>query len=242
MIKQFILFSFALLISAAVFAVEIEFPPEELPSESVTPILDSRQAVRSRLVNFTKRFEFQGGTGFFLDEPFYKNQFMGLTGLYHFNETWGMGFSYFSWVLGLSSYSTQFTEETPSLRLDFGRAKQLENAMVFSAHQRLMYGKISWSKGAVTPMSLNALYEIGMGKYGSRTLPFAAVGFGHRIFFTYKAGFVLNLKLVYKQIVDPLSVKDGLSTVYTPAAPTEGTFGTKFKLGSGLDLNFFYLF
>ncbi len=233
---------FLLLCSFSAFAVDIQFPPEELPSESVTPILDSRQAVRSRLVSFEKRFEFQGGTGYYLDEPFYQNQFFGLTGLYHFNETWGVGFSYYSWVLGLSDYSKQFESDLPSLKLNFGRGRQFENALVFSLHQRLMYGKISWSKGYVTPMSLNMLYETGMAKYGKRSLPFISAGFGHRVFFNLKMGFVLNLKMVYRQIFDPVSIADGLSATYNPIAPSEDSFKTKFKLGSGLDVNFFYLF
>lgn len=63
----------------------IQFPTEELATESVMPVFDQPAVVRNRVVELAKRFEVGILMGYALTEPFYNPLQLGATFTYHIN-------------------------------------------------------------------------------------------------------------------------------------------------------------
>ena len=228
---------FVCLLASTAGAVEVSFPEEELPSEVVTPILDSRDAVRSRLVAMTGRFDVSLLTGWILDEPFYNNQYLSVSSVYHFNEGWGLGFEYLKFTSGPSSYGDQFKGSTQ--KLDFSRAPQVKSVMGLMLQKYFLYGKISWSKDTVTPIAAYFAADLTMADYGTKNLPWFSLGAGQKIFFGRNWGAEISLKAMVRQQINPLSQELSLNS--TPA-PNTSTFTTKTKIGEDLQIKGFYYF
>ena len=218
-------------------AEEIQFPENELPSESVVPVLDYPQAVQSRLLSFSKRFELDASTGWLLDEPFYQNQYSSISAFYNWTEFSGLGLKYLIFFQGLSDYSKQFANSGANLHLD--RAPGPQNAILLTYEYRLLYGKISFSKDVITPISIFSFVEGGTMKYGSRSLPLLGLGIGQKTFFNTHWGMQLLLEVQYRQALDPLSANIRGDA---PTIAAEGDFGTKTELGTNLGLSLIYLF
>ncbi len=215
-------------------AIEVSFPADELPSEVVVPILDSREPVKSRIVKMKERFDAQVGFGYLLDEPFYKNQFFSVGMLFHPNEKIGFGLSYLAVGSGLSDYGTQFGKTGNQLNLS--KAPSLKSAISAVFQYQFMYGKISWTKDTITPVSYHSQGEISWASYGSKNLPWLSAGVGQRIFFDKNWGTDLTMKLMYRQQIDPLS-----KSITGTSAPSESEFGSKYKLGADIRFGLYYL-
>lgn len=223
----------ALLISMleTAHAETIALTDDELPNESVVPTLDSPLAVKNRTLSFSKRWSGQAGTGWLLDEPFYQNlYFEGRLG-YHWNETSGIAFKFMSWSKGVSTYGQQFTS------LNFNYAHGPESGFGASYENRFIYGKVSFAKDLVLPVSMSSTYDLGMIQYGSKSLPYAGVGLGNSIYVNQSLGLTLGVKFLIRQAFDPLS--QSLRTQATP--PTDGDFKSVIRYSTSLDLGLIYL-
>ena len=84
-----------LIVSLFLFSIDgysssIEFPEEELATDTVLPKFDNQTMVKNRYVTTKGRFEIQGGMGFNLAEPLYNNKSFHLGLGYNFTETHGV--------------------------------------------------------------------------------------------------------------------------------------------------------
>ncbi|OFZ29139.1 MAG: hypothetical protein A2622_13940 [Bdellovibrionales bacterium RIFCSPHIGHO2_01_FULL_40_29] len=225
-----------LLLSLSSNAVEIQFPQEELPNESFPPQLDSPQAVISRKLTFTKRFEPQVSYGWLLDEPFYQSGYVAAGLGYSWSEFHNITVRYLSWNKGLSDYSNQFA--STNARLQFDRSHGPESGYSLAYHNRFLYGKVSFSKNWITPITLSAIYEGGMINYGGKTLPFGGVGLGNAWYFSKNWSFDIGIRIYLRQVLDPLSA-DLRAALPVPA---ESSFGTTMRVSTNLNLGIQYLF
>ncbi len=204
---------------------------DELPNESVTPILDSPYAVQEKSLKFTKRWQAQLGTGWLMDEPFYQNMFGDVRMLYHWSESSGLGLRYMNFPKGVSTYGQQFT----SLNFDYGHGPETGYGFIYE--NRFIYGKFSFSKATVLPITIQTSWELGMIQYGSKSLPYGGVGVGNSVFFNTKWGLSLTVKFLARQAFDSLS--QSLRTRATP--PQDSDFTIKNSFSTGLDLGLIYL-
>ncbi len=225
---------FQFVCNAQAQTVDLEFATEELSPDTLTPVLDSPIAVMSRRLSYKKTIETALLGGWMLDEPFYSNQFLGLSFLYSSDEFTGYGLAYRKWSSGISSYSEQF-KGANSLNLAYGYGPDMSATFLYE--RRSFYGKISFSKGYVMPVSIGSQFELGAIKYGSRMLPIASVSLCHKIYFTNSSGIQTNLRLAFHQALDPLSVDLKATT-----RPSEGDFATTTDTSTMLDLAYVYLF
>lgn len=238
------IFSSALLLAvffSVVAKADIQFPEDEIPSESVIPKLDSPRAAMNRTVQFSKKWETKLTYGFLLDEPFYQNGFVSIGQGYSWNEISGVTLRYMKWGSGLSDYSNQFAGTSRSLQ--FGRAPGPDMGFSGSYDYRFFYGKVSFSKKTVLPTVLGSVFELGMIKYGSRQLPFFGTGLVNTYYFTKPGntshwGATIGVRLYLRNLVDPLSKDLGAAS----AVPSESDFGTTTRISTTFDLGVQYLF
>lgn len=214
--------------------VEIQLAPEDLPSESVTPKLDSPSAVRSRLINFRSRFELVLNQGFLLDEPFYKNTYRGLEVIYNFNEVAGLGVKFQMHDKGMSNYSQQF-RETSQVRYDL--APQPSSSMALSYHHRVMYGKLSFSQNSVWQSALLTGIEVNNVKYEKTTTTGGGIFVSQKNYFTKHWSIGLTYMFRAMQILDPNTI-----SLVNKTTAEETEFKKKFEVGHSLDVSLSYLF
>lgn len=236
-----LLVSFVIFFSCGSYAQDVFFPEDEIPSESVIPLLDSPKATLNRTVEFTKKWESKLTYGFLLDEPFYQNSFLSLLIGYSWSESSGLSLGFMKWGQGLSDYSKQF--EGTANNLKFDRARGPDLGYYLSYDYRFFYGKVSFSRTTVIPTIMSANLDGGMIRYGSRQLPFFGGGISNSWYFTTVRnkphwGLNLSVKIYARNAMDPLS-KDlkGAS-----AAPSESEFGTVTRISTLLNLGAQYLF
>ena len=91
----------------SVFAETIQFPTEELATESVLPVFDQPTSVRNRVVSLSKRIEIGFLGGYALTEPFYNPFQIGGTLSYHINEDHGINLFGTTFLTGLSNEASQ---------------------------------------------------------------------------------------------------------------------------------------
>jgi outer membrane beta-barrel protein len=231
-----IIFLFVCLLGFASWAEEVAIPDSELSKEVSYPLLDTPRAVVNRILTFTNRVEVEFGPSWILDEPFYQNQSFDLGIFFHWSEFSGVGLRYMHWATGLSDYAKQFGKGTNPL--DLNRSNGPENGYSAEYEYRLFYGKISVGKETVFPISIRATGELGMISYGVKTLPFAAAGIGNRFFFNRNFGINADMKVMYRDAIDPVSANlTGSGTV-----PARSDFSSKYRLNMGLNLGVLYLF
>lgn len=200
-----LVFCTALILSGQVLAEtkEVQFSTDELPSESVTPVLDFPQAVQSRLLTFSQKFDVTPFYGWMLDEPFYQKEFFGVQANYSTDEVNSFGFRFQAWTQGISSYGKQFEESSANLRFDWARGPQA--AAMFNYEAKFMYGKISIAKGTVLPTVVYGILQAGTINYGNRNLPLFGLGLGQKFFLTKRWGLQFQLQQWLHQQLDPLS-------------------------------------
>lgn len=220
--------------------VEIEIPDDELPSERVFPKLDSPAAVLSRKLTFSRKIEVRLNVGWLLDDPFFQNQYFGIMGAYHLNETHGLGFKYKSWGSGISSYSKQLGQNPNNV--EYSKAPGPKTSMSGVYEYNAFYGKVSFSQNKVYQFVLAGELEAGLMKYGSKSLPLFGIGGAQKFFFTKHFGAAIDLRLLYHQFLDPNSVvlRPGQPN-YNPN-PKESDFAEKFQISNELNLSVMYLF
>jgi outer membrane beta-barrel protein len=223
----------------AAHAATVEFAPEELPTESVVPVLDSNMAVKKKLIPFTHRLELGLTYGSVIDEMFFNNTMLGIEAFFHMSEDYALGFKYYSRDSGLSSYSEQFEQGTGSgNKLDFSAAPQPKSIMALTYRWDLLYGKVSFGKNAILPTTFNMDIDLGMNEYGGQALPYSSIGIGQKLYAWKHWGISLNYRFMFYQILDPVST----SIVASNPAPSESDFEKKLQISQGIDLGLSYLF
>lgn len=188
----------------------IEFPEEELASESVLPVFPELSTVRDRNVVTDGRFELGVMGGQSLTEPVFNPWNAGITATYHFTEEHAVNLFTTFFFQGLSSngenlHSIETTNgSTTELRPEYAPAPKylgLANYQ-FTA----FYGKISLSKATVMNLSLYGLAGGGMIAIGDVTKPVVNIGLGQKFYFNSSFALRFDLRLAAYQGPNPLSI------------------------------------
>lgn len=218
-------------------AAMIEFAPDELPAETVVPVLDSNMAVKSKLIPLNRRFELGFTYSSIIDEMFFNNSLMGIEGNFYITEATGIGLKYLTRGSGLSTYSDQFSQT--SQQLDFTVAPAPTTIMAATYRWVFLYGKVSFSKDLVLPTSIHLDLDLGLNTYGDQNLPYSSIGVGQRLYWKKHWGVLLAYRFLIHQVVDPISTNIGNTA---PTTPTESDFTKKIQFSQGIDLGLSYLF
>lgn len=238
--KFLIAIFFILLFNISAFAETevIEFPEEELATESVLPKFDRTVAVKNKFIEFSKRYELGGYFGLALNEPFFNTNKVGLSGTYHLSEDGGINVMYSHWLGGVSSYSKQLEDE---FGLDFSRAPAPKGLLLASYELKAYYGKMSLSKKVTTHLSLYGLFGLGMAIFENKSYPALNLGLGQKFFFTKNLAARFDLRLVMHNAPVPTSAPDkGLRT--NRPVPEKSEFDDSLTYNTNLDIGLIYLF
>ncbi|WP_374073656.1 outer membrane beta-barrel domain-containing protein [Bdellovibrio bacteriovorus] len=233
--KRFILLA-TFFIACGGQAEVIQIEADELPTESVIPLLDSNMAVKNRSIPFTGRLELGFMTGTVIDEMFFNNTLWGIQLFYYFNEDSAWGLKYADRLKGLSSYSEQF--QSTSAQLDFQKAPSPSTVIAASYRWSFLYGKMSLSKETVVPTVFSIEADLGVHKIGTQNLPWTSAGISHKVFVKKHIGVGLSYRLLLYQTLDPVSADVGSAA----PTPSESDFDKKIQISQSLDVAVTYLF
>lgn len=212
-----------------------ELDADNLPTESVVPSVDSNLVVRNRLVSFAKRWDLNLSYGLVIDEMFFDNKFFSLATYYNFTEDTAFGIKYLSRSAGQSDYAKQFAQTLSNVNLSKSPAPSSLTAL--SYRYSFLYGKVSFSRDLVLPMSLDTQVDAGMHKVGTQSLPYTAAGVSQKFFLGKNWGIGLTYKIMFYQTVDPVSAFVG-----TGFQPNESDFTKKLQISQAFGLDLSYLF
>ncbi|AHZ83945.1 outer membrane beta-barrel domain-containing protein [Bdellovibrio bacteriovorus] len=224
-----------LLLGRSLEAATIEFSEEELPSESVVPVLDSPLAVKNKLVKPKGRLELGVNAGYIIDEMFFNNVLWGTSVFYHSSDYKAWGIKYLGRMTGLSTYSEQF--EGTSQGLDFNKAPAPGAMLLGSYRWTFLYGKLSFSKDLVLPTQFSLEFDLGVQQSGQQNLPLTAAAISHRLYMKRQFALAATYRLLLYQMLDPVSADIGTGTT-----PSESDFSKKIQISQGLELGLSYLF
>jgi outer membrane beta-barrel protein len=203
------------------FAATIEFPEGELASESVLPVFDHPESVKSRNVKTAKRLELGGFMGYALTEAFYNPLSYGVNGTYHFDEVHGINLVGAFNVQGLNDYGNQLnpvpgTSPPQNLNIQYAPAPKY---LILANYQRTaFYGKLSLAKDYVMNLSLYGFAGAGMIGIGDVSKPVANFGIGQKFYFTPSLAFRADLRFLVYQGPDPVSKNLVAATSVQPAS------------------------
>ncbi len=252
-VNRFILF-FVLLVIAMmlsprpVFAASkrqvIEFPDEELASESVLPVFDHPEAVKNRLVPTAKRLELGIFGAYSMTEAFFNPLAYGTNITYHLGETSGINLMAQMYMSGISNYGKQLnpipgpngTPGTTNLNIQFAPAPKY--LLLANYQHTAFYGKISLTKDYVMNLSLYGLLGAGAMGVGDTTAPVVSIGIGQKFYFGSSFAFRFDLRGIAYNGPDVLSGPD-LNTKTSEVSASQ--FSNKLQFGTLLSAGVVFL-
>jgi outer membrane beta-barrel protein len=223
-------------------AETMEFPEEELATESVLPVFDKKMVVRNRAITTEKRFEIGGGVGLNLIEALYSNITYNLTSTYHFTETHGLNIDFIMANTDLSNMGEDLKAgKGIATNFDASLAPSPEY-LIFGNYQfTTYYGKVSISKQKALNLSLYGLLGAGLVNWSDSTQPALNVGFGQKFYINNHFAVRLDLNLAAYRGPDPTSPKDN-APLYNTGKKSSDEFETIFYFRSFLRGALVYLF
>lgn len=233
----FITFCFLLPISAR-SADMIELPEDELAKESVTPVFDRPDTVRSRKVVTEDRWDLAGFYGTALTEPIANLSKLGLALYYHTSEDHAFGVLYAKNFSGLSDYAKQLNKQ---FTLDFDRAPAPDYTLMADYNLKMFYGKMSLSKKLVLNLSLYGSLALGIVKYVHKSYPAVAIGIGQKFYLTPQTALRFDLRLYGHQAPIPF-LAGSPGVLESSAKPSHNDFKERFTYSTNLEIGVSYLF
>lgn len=164
----------------------IEFPQDELESETVLPIFDRINVVKSRNVELENRVEIDFGLGFALTEALYDNKSFFVEGSYHLSDTSSVALMYSSLMEGLSNTGNDLKEGKGLLggRKFDPSLKPHPKSYLFADYKiNAYYGKISLSKKEVMNLNLYGILGAGLVGFGDSQKLGINFGLGNKFYF-----------------------------------------------------------
>jgi outer membrane beta-barrel protein len=231
---------FALLVlTESVRAEVIEFPEEELATETVLPKFDRPTSVKDRNVVTDGRFEIGGYYGFNTTEPIYKQNKIGFNLAYHWSEYSAIDLNYAQWGSGLNTLYTDGlavcgTANAPCL--DFSRAPVLKNSIYLNYEWKIFYGKISVTKNGVTNLSVYPIIGAGMTMFEHKSYPGIDFGVGQKYYFGNRVALRADLKFQYSQATNPFLGNQQLRADDLSKDPAPSAFKDKWDMSTILDV------
>ena len=220
----------------------IEFPKEELASESVLPVFDHPEATKARLVTTAKRIEVGAFGTYAMTEAFYNPLSFGGMLTYHLDETNGINLMGTFNLGGISHYADQLNPIRDPTGVPTGFA-HLEYApapkyLVVGSYQfTAFYGKISFTKEGVMNLHLFGLAGLGAMGIGDATVPVLSLGIGQKFYFGRSFALRVELRGLAYNGPDPIS--RNLSPVTT--VQSASTFDSKLQFVPLLSAGAVYL-
>ncbi len=219
--KVLYLFLF-ILISAISFeghASSIEFPEEELATDTVLPKFDNQTMVKNRYVNTKERFEIQGGMGFNLTEALYNNKSFHLGLGYNFTETHAVQLVGMFMMEGLSENGEALKRgEGIFGSLDAELAPHVEQMVLLDYQFTAWYGKISITKNTIWHMSLYGLLGASYVGFTDSSTVALNVGFGQKFYLTRNLALKTDFRFHFYQGPNPASSDQALETGSQPVS------------------------
>ena len=197
--------------SFSALAETIEFPEEELATESVLPVFDKTVVVRERTVKTAGRIEVGGGAGLNLVEPLYEQMVFNLTGSYHFDEINAVNFNALFISDGLSNAGTDLRAGEglqPGNSFDASLAPTVQSMYFLNYQFTAYYGKVSVTKQTTMNLSLYGTAGVGMVNWSDASEIGLSAGIGQKLYFTPNVALRLDLNLSMYQGPDPTSPKN----------------------------------
>lgn len=179
----------------------IKFSEQELPRESVLPVFDNPEAVKSRHVPFSNRVELGIFGGATVNDPFYNTFPIGGSVAYHFNDLHAFA------IVG-SYHIQQQTQYVPQIQALNGgagipfTASSSPQMMVMGEYEFTpYYGKISITKQGTMNLSISMTASGGFISQTSSLETDNGFGFGlglnQRLFFTRNFGLKIDGKAIF---------------------------------------------
>lgn len=229
---------------AATAKQTIEFPEDELASESVLPVFDHPEAVKNRLVPTAKRLELGLFGAYSMTEAFYNPIAYGVQASYHLTETHGLNLMAQMYSTGISNYADQLNpiplpsgqRGTTSMNLQYAPAPKM---LLLANYQYTgFYGKISLTKDYVMNLSLYGLLGAGAMTIGDMTAPVVSIGLGQKFYFGSSFAFRFDLRGLAYNGPDVLTGPD-LNTARSEVSASQ--FTNKIQFGTLLSAGVVYL-
>lgn len=205
-------------------AETIQFPTEELATESVLPVFDQPASVRNRTVSLSKRIELGLLMGYALTEPFYNPLQLGGTLSYHINEDHGINIFGTTFLSGLSSEASQLNpipNTAPPINANLQYAPAPKYLVLASWQYSAYYGKLSFTKDYVMNLHLYGLLGAGMFGIGDSSNPVVSAGLGQKFHVTPSLSVRFDLRALIYQGPNPASVPLDSATSVQPASRFE---------------------
>jgi outer membrane beta-barrel protein len=239
MIRRLLIFALAAVsVAPQARAEKVEFPEEELATESVLPVFDQPSTVKKRNVSTAKRLELGGFIGAGLNEAFFDLTLFGLNVGYHFTEMSGVQFLFSA----ISAKSSQFVPQlnslgTPSTRLNLQYLPQPKWYSLIAYEFTPYYGKLSITKQTVINQSIYITGGVGMVNINNEeNSPALVGGLGQNYYFSPKWGMKLDFKGLLFQSPDPLTAN--LSSDTETASTSRFSKTTNFNITITIGMTF----
>jgi len=186
-----------LFVSQARAAETIEFPAEELASESVLPIFDNPVSVKNKSIRTAGRWELGPTFGMSLLEPFYNPFNYGASLSYHMKEETGVNIFGVMFAQGLSANAQGLNPipgKTVSVNLQYAPAPKY----LFLANYQYtgFYGKISVTKSYVMNLGVYGLVGAGVFGIGDSTNPALDIGIGEKLYFSPNWSLRIDFRII----------------------------------------------
>lgn len=212
-------------------AVKIQFPEDELASESVLPKFDNPEPVKNRNVVTQGRFEITGMFGWTLNDVFVDPLTFGGIATYHLTEIHALQFYYNKFSAKENDYPAQIEDET---NVGIPNPAIPDSAMLLAYQITPYYGKLSITKQGVTNMSFYG--TAGVGTYavdGDSNFAMSA-GLGSKIYLTNRFSIRLDYRWFFFQAKDPINeVDQGANGSIDKTLEARAQFNSILTVGAG---------
>jgi outer membrane beta-barrel protein len=224
------------------YADVVEFPEEEIATETVLPVFDRVEAVKNRNIVLRNHFEVGIGGGLSLNEAFYNPLTFNVDLTYHLTEVHAVNLVGLFRMDGLNGYGTDLRsgKGLTGDSFDASLAPHPKYMLLGNYQFTAYYGKISITKSEV--MNLTLFGDAGLGYIGMNGLNSIALsaGVGQNFYFTKRLSLRLDLRLLMYKAPDPTSL--GPNSLQTGSvAPSPGSFSQILTFGTLLTGSVAYL-
>jgi len=228
-------------LSSTAFAeVKIQFPEEELATESVLPVFEDRIAVRNRKVEHKGKFEINLMGGMVTSEPIYDPLNFGLSLSYHFNNTQGIHIMGTMFSDGLSDSGKSLRDGNVigdgggSTSITFDASKAPHKEFMLAAHYQYTayYGKISLTRDKIMNLSVSGLLGGGFYMMDGLTAPTVNFGLSQRYYFNSRIA--LRFDILFSVYNGPDITSAGPLRATDTSKPDPGEFEKSMQFDSNI--------
>lgn len=188
-------------------SVKIQFPEEELATESVLPKFDNPDPVKNRNVVTSGRFEVTGMFGWTLNDVFVEPITIGALVTYHLTEIHAMQFYANKFSAEINSYPKQIQDETSIAIPD---PAVPESAYLLSYQITPYYGKLSITNQTVANMALYGTAGVGTYNVDGQNNFAMSGGLGAKFYLTSRFNLRLDYRWLFFNARDPIGSVGGV--------------------------------